>query len=146
MLERSFFKELLLFLLFPGGIILFFGTMLFRQWIKYIKMQQYGVHCTGEVLDSICEKNGDENEVYKAIIQFTDQEKVIRSFETDFIFGRRPKAGMKARVIYTRYNPDEAYFNRRGELFFLCLISIFLLGVSAFLIRYMVVRYLQLEQ
>jgi hypothetical protein len=53
---------------------------------------------------------------------------------------------MKARIIYNYYNPDEAYLIRRGELFFLCLISIFLLGVSAFLIRYMVVRYMQLEQ
>jgi|LakMenEpi03Aug12_release.lakeMendotaPanAssembly.Ray.scaffolds.fasta_scaffold503100_2 hypothetical protein len=146
MFESVFLRELLLFILFPGGIICFFGTMVLRQWIMYFKTRKYGVHGTGEVIGSFSETNAEGNEVFNAIIRFTDQEGVNRSFNTDFIFGRRPKPGMKARIIYNYYNPDEAYFNRRGELFFLCLISIFLLGVSAFLIRYMVVRYMQLEQ
>lgn len=146
MFESVFLRELLLFILFPGGIICFFGTMVLSQWIKYFKTRRYGVHGTGEVIGSISETNAEGYEVYNATIRFTDKEGAIRSFDTDFIFNRRPKPGMKARIIYNRYNPDEAYFNRRGELFFLSLISIFLFGVSAFLIRYIVVRYMQLEQ
>jgi hypothetical protein len=120
--------------------------MVLRQWIRYFKMRQHRVHCIGEVVGSNSETNAEGYEVYNATIRFTDQEGVVRSFDTDFIFNSRPKPDMKARIIYNRYNPDEAYFNRRGELFFLSLISIFLLGVSAFLIRYLVVRYMQLEQ
>lgn len=111
-----------------------------RQWIQYYKIRQSGVQAIWEVVGADSEISAGGSEVFNAIIQFTDHQGVVRRFDTDFIFGTRPKIGMKARMIYNYSNPEEAYFNRRGELFFLCLISILLLSSLVVAIRYVFVR------
>jgi hypothetical protein len=143
MFESRLFTELLLLITFQGSIIYFFLRVTLRECIKHYNIRRNGVHSTGEVIGATSEINVEGYEVFNAIIRFTDHQGLVRSFHTDFLFDRSPKHGMKARIIYNHSNPDEAYFNRRFDLFFLCLILIFLLGISGMLIRYIVVRLLQ---